>query len=104
MGERPAVLSVGSLRLDPAGHEVMRGEVAIDLTPREFAMLEYFMRHPSEALPKVDILNNVWDWAFDGDPNIVDVYVGYLRKKIDAPFGVKSLQTVRGVGYRLVAA
>ncbi|MBT8202571.1 MAG: response regulator transcription factor [Acidimicrobiia bacterium] len=104
MGERPAVLTVGSLRLDPACREVARGDVAIDLTPREFAMLEYFMRHPSEALPKADILTNVWDWAFDGDPNIVEVYVGYLRKKIDAPFGVKSIQTVRGVGYRLVAA
>jgi len=102
-GERPTVLSVGDLTLDPAARAVRRGEVAIELTPREFALLEYLMRHPGEALPKLDILNNVWDWAFDGDPNIVEVYVGYLRKKIDAPFGCKSLQTVRGVGYRLMA-
>jgi two-component system OmpR family response regulator len=97
------VLSVGDLTLDPASRAVARGDSRIDLTPREFAMLEYLMRHPRVALPKLDILNNVWDWAFEGDPNIVEVYVGYLRKKIDVPFGCKSLQTVRGVGYRLVA-
>ncbi|MDH3539296.1 MAG: response regulator transcription factor [Acidimicrobiia bacterium] len=102
-GERPTVLSVGDLQLDPAARAVTRGDTVIDLTPREFAMLEYFMRHPGEALAKLDILNNVWDWAFDGDPNIVEVYVGYLRKKIDVPFGRKTLQTVRGVGYRLMA-
>jgi two-component system OmpR family response regulator len=103
-GERPTVLSVGDLKLDPAARAVFRGETPINLTPREFAMLEYLMRHPGEALPKLDILNNVWDWAFEGDPNIVEVYVGYLRKKIDVPFGCKTLQTVRGVGYRLVAS
>ena len=103
LGERPVVLEVGDLTLDPASRLVRRGDTQIDLTPREHAMLEYFMRHPNEALGKLDILNNVWDWAFEGDPNIVEVYVGYLRKKIDAPFGVKSLETVRGVGYRLVA-
>ncbi len=102
-GERPTILSVGDLTLDPASRSVRRGESGIDLTPREFAMLEYLMRHPGEALAKSDILANVWDWAFDGDPNIVEVYVGYLRKKIDAPFGCKTLQTVRGVGYRLMA-
>ena len=102
-GERPTVLSVGDLTLDPASRAVARGSTAIDLTPREFAMLEFFMRHPGDVMPKLDILDNVWDWAFEGDPNIVEVYVGYLRKKIDAPFGCKSLQTVRGVGYRLVA-
>ena len=102
-GERPATLSVGDLRLDPAARAVTRGDTPIDLTPREFAMLEYFMRHPGDALAKLDILNNVWDWAFEGDPNIVEVYVGYLRKKIDVPFGCKTLQTVRGVGYRLMA-
>jgi two-component system OmpR family response regulator len=101
-GERPTTLSVGDLQLDPAARAVSRGDTPIDLTPREFAMLEYFMRHPGEALAKLDILNNVWDWAFDGDPNIVEVYVGYLRKKIDVPFGCKTLQTVRGVGYRLM--
>ena len=102
-GERPTVLSVGDLQLDPAARAVTRGDTPIDLTPREFAMLEYFMRHPGEALNKLDILNNVWDWAFEGDPNIVEVYVGYLRKKIDVPFDCKTLQTVRGVGYRLMA-
>lgn len=101
-GERPTVLAVGDLTLDPATRRVARGADPIDLTPREFSMLEFFMRHPGDALPKLDILNNVWDWAFEGDPNIVEVYVGYLRKKIDAPFGRKSLQTVRGVGYRLM--
>lgn len=103
-GERPTVLRVGDLSLDPATRTVERNGVAIDLTPREFSMLEYFMRRPGEALPKLDILNNVWDWAFEGDPNIVEVYVGYLRKKIDAPFGCKSIQTVRGVGYRMMAS
>jgi len=102
-GERPTILSVGDLQLDPAARAVSRGDTPIELTPREFAMLEYFMRHPGEALAKLDILNNVWDWAFEGDPNIVEVYVGYLRKKIDAPFECKTLQTVRGVGYRLMA-
>ena len=104
LGERPVVLKVGDLTLDPASRLVKRGDAQIDLTPREHAMLEYFMRHPNEALGKLDILNNVWDWAFEGDPNIVEVYVGYLRKKIDVPFGVKTLETVRGVGYRLIAA
>lgn len=103
MGERPSVLQVGDLTLDPASRQVMRGEVGIELTPREHAMLEFFMRHPNEAHSKPDILSNVWDWSFEGDPNIVEVYVGYLRKKIDAPFGARSLETVRGVGYRLVA-
>jgi DNA-binding response OmpR family regulator len=102
-GERPTVLAVGDLTLDPASRQVRRRDVDIDLTPREFAMLEYFMRHPNEALPKLDILDNVWDWAFEGDPNIVEVYVGYLRRKIDAPFDLKTLKTVRGVGYRLMA-
>jgi DNA-binding response OmpR family regulator len=102
-GERPTVLGAGDLRLDPAKRTVFRGAVEIALTPREFSMLEYFMRHPGEVLPKLDILSNVWDWAFDGDPNIVEVYVGYLRRKIDAPFSRKALQTVRGVGYKLAA-
>ena len=101
-GERPPVLEVGDLRLDPAKRLVTRGDTEISLTPREFSMLEYFMRHPGDVLSKLSILDNVWDWAFDGDPNIVEVYVGYLRRKIDAPFGRKSLQTVRGAGYRLV--
>ena len=102
-GERPTVLEAGDLRLDPAKRTVFRGSDEITLTPREFSMLEYFMRHPGEVLPKLDILSNVWDWAFEGDPNIVEVYVGYLRRKIDAPFSRRALQTVRGVGYKLAA-
>ena len=102
-GERPTVLEVGDLRLDPAKRTVFRGGDEITLTPREFSMLEYLIRHKGDVLPKLDILQNVWDWAFEGDPNIVEVYVGYLRKKIDAPFDRKALQTVRGVGYRLAA-
>jgi len=102
-GERPTVLDAGDLRLDPARRTVHRGGEAVALTPREFSMLEYLMRHKGEVLPKLDILSNVWDWAFEGDPNIVEVYIGYLRKKIDAPFDRTSIQTVRGVGYRLAA-
>jgi len=100
--ERPAVLSVGTLTMDPSTHEVARGEAPIELTPREYSLLEYLMRHPNDALPKADIVGHVWDWEFEGDANIVEVYVGYLRKKIDAPFDLKTLRTVRGVGYRLV--
>jgi two-component system OmpR family response regulator len=100
-GERPAVLEVGDLRLDPASHRCWRGEVEVDLTPKEFSLLEYLMRHPDEVLSKLDILGAVWDWSFDGGPNVVEVYVGYLRRKVDAPFGRNSIETVRGVGYRL---
>ena len=100
--ERPALLLAGDLRLDPARHEVSRGESPIDLTPREFALLEYLLRRRDEVVAKQDILEHVWDAHYDGDPNVVEVYVGYLRRKIDAPFGRRSLQTVRGAGYRLV--
>jgi DNA-binding response OmpR family regulator len=100
--ERPALLIAGDLRLDPARHEVARGERPIDLTPREFALLEYLLRRRDEVVAKQDILEHVWDAHYDGDPNVVEVYVGYLRRKIDAPFGRRSLQTVRGAGYRLV--
>ena len=100
---RPAVLEVGDLKLDPAQHRVWRGDTEIELTPKEFALLELLMRKAGDAIPKMDILNHVWDWAFDGDPNIVEVYVGYLRRKIDDPFEAKSIRTVRGVGYRLDA-
>jgi len=102
LAERPAILSVGTLTMDPSTHEVRRGNTSIAVTPREYSLLEYFMRHPVDVLPKDDILGHVWDWEFDGDPNIIEVYVGYLRKKIDAPFGLNTLQTVRGAGYRLV--
>jgi two-component system OmpR family response regulator len=100
---RPQVLSVGDLRLDPALHQVWRGETPVDLSPRQFSLLEYLLRHPDEVLPKSRILSHVWDFTFDGDPNIVEVYVRQLRLRIDEPFGRSSLQTVRGVGYRLTA-
>jgi two-component system OmpR family response regulator len=99
--ERPAVLATGDLRLDPAAHQVWRGDAQVALTPRQFALLEFFMRRPGEVLSKREILGHVWDFAFDGDPNIVEVYVRQLRQRIDEPFGRHSLQTVRLVGYRL---
>jgi two-component system OmpR family response regulator len=99
--ERSPVLANGDLALDPAEHSVVRGSEPIHLTPKEFALLQYLMQHPGEALTRGRLLEHVWDFAFDGDPNIVDVYVGYLREKIDRPFGRASLETVRGVGYRL---
>jgi DNA-binding response OmpR family regulator len=100
--QRPAVLEVGDLRLDPAKHQVWRGDKPVALTPRQFALLEFFMRRPDEVLSKAAILEHVWDFAFDGHPNIVEVYVRQLRQRIDEPFGRSSLQTVRLVGYRLV--
>jgi len=98
---RPAVLEAGDLRLDPASHSCRRGKDEVSLTAREFALLEYLLRHRDEVVSKVQILSHVWDEHFDGDPNIVEVYVGYLRRKIDAPFGRRSIETVRGAGYRL---
>jgi DNA-binding response OmpR family regulator len=100
---RPAVLAAGDLALDPAKHQVTRGETEIELTPREFSLLEYLLRRAGEVVPKVDILRNVWDPHHEGDLNVVEVYVGYLRRKIDAPFGRRAVQTVRGAGYRLAA-
>lgn len=100
--ERPAVLSAGDLVLDPAGHRVARGDSELTLTPREFALLHFLMRHRDCVVSKADILEGVWDAHYEGDDNIVEVYVGYLRKKIDAPFGLQSIETVRGVGYRLL--
>ena len=88
---------------DPGSRTVRRDEVDIDVTSREFAVLEYLMRHRDLVVSKPDILAAVWDDAFDGDPNIVEVYIGHLRQKIDRPFGHASIQTVRGAGYRLVA-
>jgi DNA-binding response OmpR family regulator len=98
---RPTVLSAGDLSLDPARHLASREGTEIALTPREFALLELFLRRPDEVLPKAEILAHVWDAHYEGDPNVVEVYVGYLRRKIDAPFGRHALQTVRGAGYRL---
>ncbi|HMD44723.1 MAG TPA: response regulator transcription factor [Acidimicrobiales bacterium] len=100
---RPAVLAAGDLTLDPAEHRCRRGDTEVELTPREFALLEYLMRFTGEAVPKLEIVSHVWGDDFEGDPNIVEVYVGYLRRKIDQPFGRAALQTVRGVGYRLHA-
>ncbi|GAA3644553.1 response regulator transcription factor [Nonomuraea antimicrobica] len=99
-GRRPSVLLAGDLSLDPARRRVERGQSPIELTPREFALLEFLMRRRDEVVSKAEILEHVWD-TFDTDPNVVEVYVGYLRRKIDAPFGRNALQTVRGAGYRL---
>jgi two-component system OmpR family response regulator len=99
--ERPTVLAAGDLVLDPAKRRVTRGTATIDLTPKEFAMLELFLRHPGQALTRTRILEHVWDFAYEGDSNVVDVYVRYLREKVDRPFGRRSIETVRGVGYRL---
>ncbi|MER6831132.1 response regulator transcription factor [Streptosporangium sp. NPDC000563] len=97
---RPAVLRAGDLELDPARRRVTRGETPVELTPREFALLEFLLRHHDEVVSKTEILEHVWD-TFDTDPNVVEVYVGYLRRKIDVPFSRNALQTVRGAGYRL---
>jgi two-component system, OmpR family, response regulator len=99
---RPAVLTVGTLRLDPARHRVFRDETEIALTPREFGVLEHLMRHAGEVVTKTDILRAVWDAHYEGEVNVVEVYVGYLRRKIDTPFGTHSIETLRGVGYRMV--
>lgn len=100
--ERPTVLKVGDLRLDPAVHQVWRGETTIDLTPRQFSLLEFMMRHATQVLSKATILEHVWDFAYDGHPNIVEVYMRQLRQRIDEPFERNCLQTVRLVGYRVV--
>jgi two-component system, OmpR family, response regulator len=101
--ERPTVLTAGDLRLDPAAHRVWRGEVQIALSPRQFSLLEFLMRRAGEAVSKAEILDHVWDFAFDGDPNIVEVYIRQLRRKIDEPFGRAAIETLRLVGYRLDA-
>jgi DNA-binding response OmpR family regulator len=100
---RPAVLSVDDLVLDPAAHTVKRGDTPIELTPREFSLLEFLMRRAGDAVSKADILHHVWDANYEGDANVVEVYVGYLRRKIDTPFGRQTVQTVRGAGYRLTS-
>lgn len=100
-GARPTVLSAGDLLLDPAARTVHRADTSISLTAKEFAVLEYFMRHPDQVLSRGRFLEHVWDFAHDGDSNIVDVYVRNLREKIDRPFGTRSIETVRGAGYRL---
>jgi len=99
--ERPTVLVAGSLRLDPATRQVRRGDVAIELSAKEFALLETFMRRPGQVLSRQDLLEHTWDGANENRSNVVDVYVGYLRTKLDRPFGRRSIETVRRSGYRL---
>ena len=101
VGERPTVLEVGTLRLDPATRQVWRGESELQLSTKEFALLETFMRRPGQVLSRFQLLEHAWDYAYENKSNVVDVYVRYLRAKIDRPFGVGSIETVRGAGYRL---
>ncbi len=101
--ERPAVLEVGALRLDPATRQAWRDDEPIDLSAKEFALLESFMRRPGEVLSRLDLLERAWDYGYENRSNVVDVYVRYLREKVDRPFGVRSIETVRGAGYRLRA-
>jgi len=102
--ERPVVISVGDLSLDPASHRAWRGGIELDLSVKEFALLEAFMRRPGRTLTRDQLLDAAWDISFERRSNVVDVYVRYLREKIDRPFGRASLETVRGVGYRLADA
>jgi two-component system, OmpR family, response regulator len=99
--ERPARLEVGELRLDPATRQVWRGEQEIELSAKEFAVLETFMRRPGEVLSRFQLLEHAWDYDYENRSNVVDAYVRFLRRKIDRPFGVESIETVRGAGYRL---
>jgi two-component system OmpR family response regulator len=101
--ERPATLEVGDLGLDPAARRAWRGETEIQLSPKEFALLETFMRRPGQVLSRLQLLEHAWDFAYENRSNVVDVYVRYLREKIDRPFGTESIETVRGAGYRLRA-
>lgn len=98
---RPPILRVGDLTLDPATRRVRRAGVSIELTTKEFALLEYLMRHPGHVLTRTRLIEHVWDFAYAGDSNVVDVYIRYLREKVDRPFGSASIETVRGAGYRL---
>jgi two-component system OmpR family response regulator len=102
-GERPTLMTVGDLTLDPASRRVTRGGVPIELTTREFSVLQFLAARPGEVRSKKDVLAGVWDFDFEGDPNIVEVYIRTLRNKVDRPFGRVSIETVRGAGYRLVA-
>ena len=101
--ERPPVLAAGDLILDPAARRVARGDVEIDLSAREFALLQTLMRHPGQVLDRLQLLDHVWDGEYENRSNVVDVYIRYLREKVDRPFGVTSIETVRGAGYRLRA-
>jgi two-component system OmpR family response regulator len=99
--ERPAVVSVGDLRLDPAARRVWRGDAEIELSAKEFALLEVFMRRPGDVLSRLELLERAWDFNYENRSNVIDVYVRYLREKVDRPFGVEAIETVRGSGYRL---
>jgi two-component system OmpR family response regulator len=99
--ERPAVLEVGDLRLDPATREVWRGDQEVELSAREFGLLETFMRRPGQVFTQPQLLDAAWDMGYEQRSNVVEVYVRYLREKVDRPFGLESIETVRGVGYRL---
>jgi two-component system, OmpR family, response regulator len=99
--DRPLVLEVGDLRLDPASREVRRGDEEVELSPREFSLLETFMRRPGQVFTQLQLLESAWDMGYAQRSNVVEVYVRYLREKIDRPFGLSSIETVRGVGYRL---
>jgi two-component system, OmpR family, response regulator len=101
--ERPSVLRVGDLQLDPATREVRRGAAEVSLSAKEFALLETFMRRPGQVLSRYDLLEHAWDYAYENRSNVVDVYIRYLREKVDRPFGRHSIETVRGAGYRLRA-
>jgi DNA-binding response OmpR family regulator len=100
---RPVVLTVGDLVLDPVSRDVSRDGTRVELTSREFAVLSFLMRRAGEVVSKAQIIEAVWDFSFDGDPNIVEVYIGHLRAKVDRPFGRASIRTVRGAGYRIDA-
>jgi two-component system, OmpR family, response regulator len=101
LSERRTVLEVGSLRLDPATRQVWRRDVQLELSTKEFALLETFMRRPGHVLSRIDLLDHAWDYGYESRSNVVDVYVGYLRAKIDRPFGLRSIETLRNAGYRL---
>jgi len=101
--ERPAILCAGDLRLDPASRRAWRGDVELDLTSRELSLLEFLLRRRGDVVGKREILAHVWDFDFDGDPNIVEVYVRRLRDKLDRPFGRAAIETLRGSGYRMAA-
>ncbi len=101
--ERPTVLEVGDLHLDPSSKRVWRGKQDISLSAKEFSLLETFMRRPGQVLDRFQLLEHAWDYEYENRSNVIDVYVGYLRQKIDRPFGVASIETVRGAGYRMRA-
>ncbi|MDT7761169.1 MAG: hypothetical protein QOC63_589 [Mycobacterium sp.] len=101
--ERPTVLTAGTLSLDPARRQVTRGQTMLTLTPREYGVLEFLLRNKGVVVSKSEILRSVWDSHYQGDDNVVEVYIGYLRRKIDVPFGVATIETVRGAGYRLLS-